>query len=106
MPSKSKRKGNAFERALVEQAKAAGLGAERAYASNGKSLGQPEECDLVLCYPQGETAGEMTIQAKKRESFGGWLWDGLANVDVFVISKNRKEPLAILPYEKLLELLK
>lgn len=98
MPSSSKRKGNNFERELVRLAQSHGLEAERAYASNGKALGQSEECDLMIY--------AWTVQAKKRESYGDWLWNGLKDVDVFVIGKNRREPLAILPYEKLLELLK
>jgi Holliday junction resolvase len=39
MTHTSKRKGNAYERELVNQAIAAGLTSKRAYASNGLSLG-------------------------------------------------------------------
>ena len=48
MPSRSKQKGNRFEREVVNRAKELHIGAERAYASNGLSLGHAEEVDVVL----------------------------------------------------------
>lgn len=48
MPSRSKQKGNRFEREVVNIAKERQIGAERAYASNGLSLGHTEEVDAVL----------------------------------------------------------
>ena len=59
MAHPSKRKGNTYERELVQQARAAGLPAERAYASNGRSLGMAEDVDVVV-------AGQR-IQAKRRK---------------------------------------
>ena len=48
MPSRSKQKGNRFEREVVNRAKELHIGAERAYASNGLSLGHTEEVDVVV----------------------------------------------------------
>lgn len=58
MTHPSKRKGTGFERELVNEATAAGLVAERAYASNGRALGCAEVVDLAV-------AG-MRLQAKRR----------------------------------------
>ena len=48
MTHPSKVKGNNYERELVKEAQAKGLEAERAYASNGKALGECEEVDLIV----------------------------------------------------------
>ena len=48
MSSPSKRKGNAFEREVVNQARKSGLKSIRAYASNGKSLGEAEDVDVKI----------------------------------------------------------
>lgn len=48
MPSKSKRKGNNYEREIVNEAIGAGFSAKRAYASNGMSLGFTENVDVVI----------------------------------------------------------
>lgn len=58
MPHPSKRKGNNFERELVNEAIAAGLVAERAFASNGRALGHAETVDCAI-------AG-CRVQAKRR----------------------------------------
>lgn len=58
MPHPSKRKGNEFERELVNEAKERGLIAERAFASNGRALGCAETVDAVI---QG-----CRVQAKRR----------------------------------------
>lgn len=41
-----KRTGDRFEREIVREAEAVGLGAERAYASNGESLGEASPPDV------------------------------------------------------------
>ena len=55
-----KRKGSNFERELVNEAKERGLNAERAYASNGRALGEAEEVDLMV--------NGCRIQAKRRKA--------------------------------------
>ena len=41
MPSKSKAKGNRFERQIVQDIEGKGLKAKRAWGSNGEALGIP-----------------------------------------------------------------
>ncbi len=65
MTHPSKVKGNNYERELVAKAKEVGLDAERAYASNGRSLGESEEVDLIV-------AG-CRIQAKRRKQLPQFL---------------------------------
>ena len=48
MTHPSKIKGNTFERECVNKAKERGLTAQRAYASNGMSLGLDEEVDALI----------------------------------------------------------
>lgn len=60
-----KRKGNGFERELVNTAKNSGLSAQRAYASNGEALGHHAEVDLVV--------EVVRIQAKRRASIAGYV---------------------------------
>lgn len=65
MSSKSKIKGSNFEREVVKLAKTYGLKAERAYASNGKALGESEEVDIKL--------EEFRIQCKRRKKIASFL---------------------------------
>lgn len=58
MAHPSKRKGNTFERELVNEALKLGLLAERAFASNGRALGEAETVDCLI---QG-----CRVQAKRR----------------------------------------
>ncbi len=74
MSHPSKRKGTAYERELVDQAKARGLEAKRAWGSNGASLGLLPEVDLVV-------AGQ-PIQAKRRARFPKWFKVVLDNAPV------------------------
>jgi len=48
MTHPSKRKGNNFERELVNEAIEMGVEAKRAYASNGQSLGHHETVDILV----------------------------------------------------------
>ena len=76
MTHPSKVKGNNFERELVKQAIAAGLSAERAYASNGRALGEAETVDLLI--------DGVRVQAKRRKKIAHYLHvpDG-ANASLF-----------------------
>lgn len=95
MTHPSKRKGNAFERELVADAIAAGLSAKRAYASNGESLGQSAEVDLLV--------DDRRIQAKRRKSIPGWL--GLEDgVDAVVLRQDRGESVVVLRWIDYLQL--
>ena len=65
MPSKSKIKGNTFERELVNDAKQYELSAKRSWGSDGRSMGMHEEVDLVV--------ESWSIQAKRRKSVAKWI---------------------------------
>ena len=104
MAHSSKRKGNRFEREIVHQAEAVGLEAERAYASNGESLGEVEECDVLVQGRGDKVLDALRIQAKRRKSHAQYLHppDG---TDAVVLREDREDALAIVPLEMLLDML-
>jgi Holliday junction resolvase len=89
MTHPSKVKGNNYERELVKDAQAKGLEAERAYASNGKALGECEEVDLIV---EG-----CRIQAKRRKHLPLYLAinDG---VDAVVFRQDKRESLVLIKW--------
>jgi Holliday junction resolvase len=104
MAHSSKRKGNRFEREIVHQAEAAGLEAERAYASNGESLGEVEECDVLVRGRDDKVLDALRIQAKRRKSHAQYLHPP-EGTDAVVLREDREDALAIVPLEMLLDLL-
>ena len=95
MPNRSKQKGNRFERLIVEKAKSYGVGAERAWGSNGRALGMHEEVDVLL-------EGDLRIQAKCRKNIAKWLKPSEV-VDAVAVKENRGETYIILRYEEFLD---
>lgn len=69
MPSKSKRKGNAYERELVDRLKTSGCNAVRAWGSNGKALGESEEVDLIF----SKNEKPWRVQAKRRAKLAAYM---------------------------------
>ena len=69
MPSKSKQKGNRFEREVTNLAKEHSIESQRAYASNGLSLGHTEEVDVLLSTPDKD----WRVQCKVRKKIANWL---------------------------------
>lgn len=57
MTSKSKAKGTFFERELVKEAEARGIQAVRAWGSDGRSMGEARDVDLLV--------GGRRVQAKR-----------------------------------------
>tara|TARA_Y100000310_G_C19954877_1_gene478525 strand:+ start:150 stop:449 length:300 start_codon:yes stop_codon:yes gene_type:complete len=98
MASKSKSKGNRFERLIVNMTKDIGISAKRAYASNGQSLGHHEEVDVLV-------NNNIKVQCKCRAKIAEWMIPN-ENVDIQVIKEDRGIPYAVLPYDKYLELIK
>ena len=96
MTHPSKRKGNNFERELVSEAHQAGLSAERAYASNGKSLGHAEDVDLVV-------AGKR-IQAKRRKAIAAFLRPS-ETVDAVAVREDHGETIVLVTWWEYLELI-
>ena len=97
MTHPSKRKGNSFERELVNIAKASGIESKRAYASNGESLGLHPEVDCLV--------GGYKIQAKRRKVLASWLYPS-NKVDVVAARPDGGEALVILTYSDWLDLVK
>lgn len=94
MSHPSKRKGSAYERELVNEARAAGLPAERAYASNGRALGCSEEVDLLV-------SGQR-LQAKRRKKLADFLQIP-EGCDAVVVRQDRGETLVLLRWKDYLE---
>jgi Holliday junction resolvase len=97
MTHPSKRKGNGFERELVNQALESGMDAKRAYASNGESLGHHAEVDLVV-------AGKR-IQAKRRKALPAYLIPS-DEVDATVFRADHGDTLVLLNWFDYLDLIK
>lgn len=96
------RKGKRYEREVVREAEAAGLRAERAYASNGRALGESDAVDVTVEAPGGQT---WRAQCKRRKSVASYLAppDG---ADAVVIREDRAVSLVVLPLDRFLSLLK
>ena len=99
MANPSKRKGDKFERALVREAEATGIPAQRAYMSNGRALGEAEGVDLVL-----GLQGEWRVQAKRRKKIAQYLIPP-EGADLTAVREDYGEPLVVLPYETFLQLI-
>ena len=95
MTHPSKQKGNSFERLLVDKAKSYGVDGERAWGSNGRSLGMHEEVDVLL-------EGELRIQAKCRKKIAKWLKPSVF-VDAVTVKENHGETYIIIRYDEFLE---
>ena len=104
MAHPSRRKGNRFERSVVKAAEAAGLEAERAYASNGQSLGEVKACDVLIRGRDDDVLDALRVQAKRRKSHAQYLHppDG---TDCVILREDREDALAIVPLGLLLDLL-
>jgi len=93
----SKDKGTRYEREAVNEARARGLCAERAYASDGRALGERKEVDVLV---QG-----MRISLKRRKKIAEYLSlkDG---VDGVMFRQDNGKSLVLLRWEDLLDKLK
>ena len=99
MASKSKTKGNNFERECVNIAKEKGIEKSiRAYASDGRSLGQSSECDIMI--------NEYRLQCKIRKQLPKFLDLDPDKIDGVLIRQDRKKPLILIDYEHFLDLIK
>ena len=96
MPSKSKQKGNGFEREIVQDALDLGLKAQRVWGSNGQSLGMHEEVDVLL---EG-----YKVQCKRRKKLSEVVKPN-ENVDIQIFREDRGTTMAMIPYELLLSFL-
>ena len=95
MSSPSKRKGNTFEREVVNQASEFGLKSIRAYASNGLSLGEAEDVDIKIENIKG--------QCKRRKRIAKWLKPP-ESCDIALVREDRGETYVIIEYGNFLEM--
>ena len=94
MPSKSKTKGNRFERYVVDLALKAGLDAKRAWGSDGRSLGMHEEVDVLI--------NGKAYQCKKRKHIADYMQPS-EHVHGQIIMEDYGEPLVVLRLKEYLE---
>ena len=81
MTSKSKIKGNKFERDIVKAVELHDIKAVRAWGSNGASIGQHPEVDLLI-------NDEIKVQAKIRKALPKWIKPS-EHVDITIIREDR-----------------
>ena len=99
MPSKSKAKGNRFEREVVKLAKEYDLESKRAWGSDGRSLGLHPEVDLTI--------EEYTVQCKVRKRIAEWLKpsEQIEGLHLQCVKESRGKVYAIIPMTNLLEII-
>ena len=90
-----KERGVKFEREICRQAEAMGLPAQRAWGSDGRSMGLPAGVDCLV--------GGFRVQARRRE-ITKTIAPG-ADVDVVVTRRNRGEALVVMRYSDWLYLI-
>ena len=107
MASKSKAKGNAYEREIVKDAEKRGHHAERAWGSNGESKGWHAEVDvLLLVRPIKRVLNRMMrngdgnavkwrIQAKRRKAIPAWI-KPTSDVDVVFTRSDREKSYVVM----------
>ena len=105
MASKSKAKGNRFEKECVDIAEQHGFNAKRAWGSDGRSLGESPAVDLIIDYLlDQETSRKMKVQCKVRKSIASYLLPP-DDCDITLIKQDRGEIYATIRYKDLLELI-
>ena len=91
MSSKSKAKGNRFEKECVEIAEQHGFQAKRAWGSDGRSIGKDAEVDVVINYLlSSEMEREMDVQCKVRNKIAQYLLPP-DSCDITLIKQDRGE---------------
>ena len=105
MANKEKAKGNRFEKECVKVAEDYGFSATRAWGSDGRSLGQDSEVDVVIEYLLSpEISQEMKVQCKVRKNIAQYLLPP-ESCDITLIKQDRGEIYATIRYKDLLELI-
>ena len=92
--NRSKQKGNRFERECVEKAKESGAISERAYASNGKSLGEAETVDVIII----ASSGKKRCQCKVRNRIAEYI-KVPEGCDVTLVKEDRGEIYVVQKYD-------
>src|SRR5690348_6401334 len=94
-PKRNKARGYELEAELVKLAKEHNLPAQRAFCSNGRSLGKAETVDLVV--------DGVTVQAKRRKRLAKFLLPP-PGADYVVVRQDRSPALILIPFEEWLQL--
>jgi len=97
MASTNARRAKRHEREIVHAAEAKGLEAERAWNSDGRSLGCTEETDVLI-------DGDIRVQCKRRRSVAQYLT--CEHASIVVVREDRGENLAVVPLDHYLDLLR
>lgn len=100
MSHPSKEKGNRLERAIVKAFIEAGYDCQRAWGSNGRSLGMPDDVDAVAVV----NGRQLKIQAKSRKSIADYIKPP-ASCDATIVKEDRGDMLVVIPLKKLIDLL-
>ncbi len=98
MSKLSRDKGARGEREVVALALAAGLPAQRSWATAQSPDAATRACDVLV--------GALRCQVKLRKAGFGVLYGALANVDAAFVRADGKRWLAVLPAETLLAMLR
>ena len=98
MASKSKAKGNRFEYLIRDITQEIGLKCQRAWGSDGRSLGWHEEVDLLI-------DNTIKVQAKCRKAIANWMLPS-QEVDIQVIKEDRGIPLVVESYDTWIDRIK
>tara|TARA_R100001591_G_scaffold17023_1_gene23367 strand:+ start:211 stop:552 length:342 start_codon:yes stop_codon:yes gene_type:complete len=105
MANKEKAKGNRFEKECVKVAEDYGFSATRAWGSDGRSLGQDSEVDIVIEYLLSpEISEQMKVQCKVRKNIAQYLLPP-ESCDITLLKQDRGEIYATIRYKDLLELI-
>jgi len=104
MASKSKDKGNRFERECVNKAQEYDIPAQRAWGSDGRSLGLHAEVDIVIGssnYKDGNLLfhDKMTCQCKVRKRLPSYIFPKTSDVDCHLIKEDRGDTYIVMRYE-------
>lgn len=98
----SKAKGNRLERLVVKTLQELGLHATRCWGSDGRSMGLPEEVDVVL----DSNDLRITLQVKSRKKLGKLVKPNTEVVDCQVIKEDRGNIFFVMEINKFVEILK
>ena len=108
MANKSKAKGNRFEKECCSVAEEYGFAAKRAWGSDGRSIGESPEVDIVIEYSDVDglfdNSVELDIQCKVRKSIAEYIIPP-DDCDFTLIKQDRGEIYACIKYEELLKLI-
>jgi len=103
MAHRNSERAKEHEREVVHAAEAKGLEAERAWNSDGRSLGETEETDVLIRHPEANVMDATRVQCKRRKTVASYLT--CDDADVVVTRQDRDDNLAVVPLSLFLDLL-